>query len=202
MIEIVDNGYVVVSQHASTLKNVFMHLMRNSIDHGLEIPAWRLEQDKPASGKITLRLEAVGEMLHISLGDDGRGLAMSRIRELAVEKHLIDDEANLGDDGLAQLIFRAGFSTAEKVTEVSGRGVGMDAVQNFVKREQGSIEIRFTDDAVGAEFRQFETVVRLPISFAKHVDGFNYRQHDESAENLVEAEFGNAPENTVELKHG
>ncbi|HEY8085527.1 MAG TPA: HAMP domain-containing protein, partial [Methylophilaceae bacterium] len=84
MIEIVDNGYVVVSQSASTLKNVFMHLMRNSIDHGLEIPAWRLEQDKPASGKITLRLEAVGEMLHIGLSDDGRGLAMARIRELAV----------------------------------------------------------------------------------------------------------------------
>jgi len=192
MIEIEDNGYVVVSHSASTLKNIFMHLMRNSIDHGLEIPAWRTAQNKPASGRISLRLEAVQEMLHISLSDDGRGLALARIRELALEKKLILDADTVGDEEVAQLIFRAGFSTAEKVTEVSGRGVGMDAVQNFVKREQGAISIRFTDDAVGADFRSFETVVCLPMSFAKHVDGFNYRQYDQSAENLVQASFGDS----------
>jgi two-component system chemotaxis sensor kinase CheA len=192
MIVIEDNGYVVVSENVGMLKNVFMHLIRNSIDHGLEIPSWRLEQNKMASGTIRLRLQVIQQMLHISLSDDGRGLALARIRELAVEKKLIDAADKVSDEEVAQLIFRAGFSTAEKVTEVSGRGVGMDAVQNFVKREHGSISIRFTDDAPGADFRQFETIVCLPMSFAKHVDGFNYRQSEDFGDNLVTTDFGDA----------
>lgn len=190
VIEIEDNGYVVVSQTISTLKNVYMHLLRNALDHGLETAEIRLAQNKPASGTIRLQMTSINNMLQIKLSDDGRGLAMARIRQIAIDKQLIDANAAVTDEEVAQQIFRAGFSTADKVTEVSGRGVGMDAVQNFIKREHGAIEIRLTDDAVGADYRQFETIVNLPMSFAKHVDGFNYRQNEAFGNNLLTTHFG------------
>ncbi|HEY6896137.1 MAG TPA: ATP-binding protein, partial [Rhodocyclaceae bacterium] len=133
--------------------------------------AVRLIHGKSPAGNIQLKLDVVGDALQIHLRDDGRGLALKKIRDKAVEKQLIGADAPLADEEIAQQIFRPGFSTADAVTEVSGRGVGMDAVQDFVRREQGRIEIRFTDNAVGADFRQFETIVYLPASLAEHVDG-------------------------------
>ncbi|SME94904.1 HAMP domain-containing protein [Pseudogulbenkiania subflava] len=170
LVKIEDNGYVVRNQAGSLLKNVFMHLIRNAMDHGLETPAVRLAQGKPGAGLIRLKMGVAGGMLNLRLSDDGRGLALARIRQMAVEKGLIAADAPLVDEEIARQIFRPGFSTAEKVTEVSGRGVGMDAVNDFIKREHGRIEIRFLDDAVGADFRQFEIVVCLPESLAEHVD--------------------------------
>ena len=171
LVKIDDHGYVVRNQAGALLKNVFMHLIRNAMDHGLETPAERLAQGKPATGTIRLALGVAESMLNLRLSDDGRGLALARIRRMAVDKGLIDADVQLGDEEIARQIFRPGFSTAEKVTEVSGRGVGMDAVNDFVRREHGRIEIRFLDDAVGADFRQFEIVVFLPESVAEHVEG-------------------------------
>ena len=88
-----------------------------------------------------------------------------------MERGWLGADQHATDEDVAQCIFRPGFSTADKVTEVSGRGVGMDAVQEFLKREQGRIELRFTDDHKGAAFRQFQTVVCLPERFA--VDSVN-----------------------------
>jgi two-component system, chemotaxis family, sensor kinase CheA len=104
--------------------------------------------------------------MQIVLSDDGRGLALNRIREIALNKGLISADNTLSDEETAELIFRPGFSTAEHVTEVSGRGVGMDAVRDFLKREQGGITLRFTDQQQGAAFRQFQTVVTLPARYA------------------------------------
>lgn len=174
IIDIQDNGYVVRTQASGMIKNVFMHLIRNSIDHGLESPEERSALSKPVAGTIRLQLAVQDAMLQIKLADDGRGLALARIRKLAIEKGLINAEDQLSDEEIAMQIFRPGFSTAEKITEVSGRGVGMDAVQDFVKRENGKIEIRFTDDSVGADFRQFETVVCLPESFTENTSGFDF----------------------------
>ncbi|MEI8156662.1 MAG: HAMP domain-containing protein [Burkholderiales bacterium] len=165
-----DNGYVVRNQASGLLKNVFMHLMRNSMDHGLEAPDARAALHKPAAGTIRLRMNAGDGMMQIALSDDGRGLALARILRMAEEKGLLAAGAQVSDEEIAHQIFRAGFSTADKVTEVSGRGVGMDAVLDFVKRENGKIEIRFTDSAKGADFRQFETIVYLPDSFTEHVE--------------------------------
>lgn len=170
-VKIEDNGYVLRNQAGSLLKNVFMHLVRNALDHGLEAPDTRTAQGKPAAGTLRLKLGVADGMLNIRLGDDGRGLALAHIRRMAIEKGLIGADETLGDEEIARQIFRPGFSTAEKVTEVSGRGVGMDAVNDFVKREHGRIEIRFVDDAAGADFRQFEIVVCLPENLAEHVDG-------------------------------
>ncbi|MGH8809072.1 MAG: ATP-binding protein, partial [Noviherbaspirillum sp.] len=171
IVRVHDNGYRVRSQAGGVLKNVFMHLIRNAMDHGLETAEVRTLQGKPPAGTIALGLDVDMEMLKIEVSDDGRGLALSRIHNIAIERGLIDADARMTDEEIAHLIFRPGFSTATQVTEVSGRGVGMDAVQDFVKREHGKIEIRFTDDCVGADYRHFKTIVFLPDNFAVHSDG-------------------------------
>lgn len=159
-------GYRIRSQAGNVLKNVFMHLLRNSLDHGIETAATRIATNKPPAGNINIELGVDNGMLEITLADDGRGLALSRIHALAIERELIAADATLSDEDVAHLIFLPGFSTAQQLTEVSGRGVGMDAVKDFLEREQGKIQLRFTDANVGADFRQFETIVFLPDRYA------------------------------------
>lgn len=170
-VRIDDNGYRVRTEARGILQNVFMHLLRNSIDHGIEPAAERIAHGKPAAGTIDIEVGVDQGMLQITLCDDGRGLALDRIRSIAAERGWIGAGQPASDEDIAQCIFRPGFSTADKVTEVSGRGVGMDAVQEFLKREHGRIELRFTDDNKGAAFRQFQTVVCLPERLA--VDSVN-----------------------------
>lgn len=177
MISIEDNGLVVTGQASGMLKNVFMHLIRNAMDHGLETPDVRSAQGKPPSGTIRIELGVVDAMLQITVGDDGRGLALGRIRDMAIARSFIGGGDKPEDEELADLIFRAGFSTVESITEISGRGVGMDAVREFLKREKGKIEIHFTDDAVGADFRQFKTVVSLPGVFAVSAKDSDHAVH-------------------------
>jgi len=180
VVEVDDNGYVIRNQASGLLKNVFMHLIRNAVDHGLETPEVRIAQNKPAAGTIRLDLDVVDGMARIHLADDGRGLALSHIRKMAINKGLIGADRVVSDEDIARQIFLPGFSTAEKVTEVSGRGVGMDAVQEFLKRENGKIEIRFVDDRVGADFRRFETIVSLPDSFTAHAELSDFHPVEDS----------------------
>jgi two-component system chemotaxis sensor kinase CheA len=176
LVAIDDGGYVVHSHSSGMLKNVFMHLIRNAMDHGLEKPEVRVAQGKPAAGAINLDMAVFDGMLRIALSDDGRGLALGRIRKTAAEMGLIDPAIEISDEEAARLIMRPGFSTTETVTEVSGRGVGMDAVLDFVTREHGTIDIKFKDDAAGADFRPFTIIVSLPENFAVEVDGDDYQQ--------------------------
>lgn len=169
VLKVEDAGIQLRNQIADMLRNVFMHLYRNALDHGIDHPDERLARGKSAAGTIRLRLALNREWLCLRLQDDGRGLALARIREKAKEKGLLDAGQTLTDEALANLIFAAGFSTATQVTEVSGRGVGMDAVQSFVKREGGQIRLHLVDDSEGADFRAFETIIELPAKFA--VDG-------------------------------
>jgi two-component system chemotaxis sensor kinase CheA len=171
VITIDEHGYVVRGQLSGILKNVFMHLIRNSMDHGLETAEVRTAKGKSAAGNIKLELGAEGGQFSIRLVDDGKGLALGRIRRIALEKNLLPNGEQSTDEEVAMVVFEAGFSTADVVTEVSGRGVGMDAVKDFVAREGGSIHFEFVDNAVGADFRQFQTVVSLPDKFAVHREG-------------------------------
>ncbi|WP_420993694.1 ATP-binding protein [Cupriavidus sp. 30B13] len=166
VVRIQDNGYRVHEEAGALLENVFTHLLRNAIDHGIEAPEARLAHGKPAAGTIEIEAGVDQDMLQITLSDDGRGLALDRIRSIAAERGWIEAGAALADAQVAQFIFRPGFSTAPAVTAVSGRGVGMDAVHDFLARAQGSIELRFTDDREGAAFRQFQTIVCLPDRLA------------------------------------
>lgn len=170
VVSINNGGYVVRNQISSVLKNVFMHLMRNAMDHGIETPSEREAKGKPRAGQLKLRAAMQDGCFNLELADDGRGLALARIRNLAVERELTGRDERLSDSETAALIFRAGFSTAAAVTEVSGRGVGMDAVQDFVRREGGTIRIVFDDGEEGAEFRAFRTVISLPENCAVKID--------------------------------
>ena len=104
--------------------------------------------------------------LKLKLYDDGKGLAVGRIRQKAIDSGLIQAGDNTPPETVANLIFASGFSTADKVTEVSGRGVGMDAVRGFLRNEGGDVAIRFTDDKVDSDQRSFELQITLPDKFA------------------------------------
>lgn len=165
-VSIQDNGYRLRAEVTGMLENVFTHLLRNAIDHGIEPPQARLAAGKPPAGRVVVEAGVDQQTLQITVTDDGRGLALHKIRATAVERGWMDADAVLSDDAIAQFIFHPGFSTAEAVTMISGRGVGMDAVREFLSRSAGSIELRFTDNHVGAPFRQFQTIVSLPDRFA------------------------------------
>ena len=179
VVKIEDNGYRLRSEAAGTVKNVFMHLLRNSLDHGIEMPVQRRAIGKDESGHIDIDVNVHNGALCMTLADDGRGLALARIRSIAVERGWLQAYEAVSDEAIAAFIFRPGFSTATNVTEVSGRGVGMDAVRDFLEREGGAIELRFTDERRGADYRHFETVVRLPQQWAvKMADATQAKQEE------------------------
>lgn len=121
-----------------------VHMIRNSADHGIETPADRVAVGKPAGGTITLRAYHQGGFVVIEVGDDGRGLDPARIRRTAVQRGLIRADEHLSDREVLDLIFAPGFSTAERVSDVSGRGVGMDVVRRNIERIRGKVEIDST----------------------------------------------------------
>ncbi|MEO7729985.1 MAG: chemotaxis protein CheA, partial [Kofleriaceae bacterium] len=146
-----------------SLDEPLMHLVRNAVDHGIEPPDVRAAAGKPAEGIVRIAAAHRGNQVEIRVGDDGRGLDPARLRAKAVERGLITQAAAdaLDDHGAHDLIFRAGFSTAATVTEVSGRGVGMDVVrQTIVSRLKGSIEVESTPGQ-GSTF-----VLKLPLTLA------------------------------------
>jgi chemotaxis protein histidine kinase CheA len=168
-ITIDDHGIVVRNQISGLLKNLFVHLFRNSMDHGLETAEVRQAAGKAAAGHIYLSLAMEAGQFKLKLRDDGRGLNIARIRQKAIEENLLTDGAGASPETVAQMIFTSGFSTADKVTEVSGRGVGMDAVKGFLQREGGDARIHFLDSNAGADFRPFEIIISLPDKFAVQV---------------------------------
>lgn len=123
------------------LNDPMVHLIRNSIDHGIEMPAVRLAAGKPSQGTVHLGAVHSGDSVLITIRDDGDGLDKEKIREKAIERGLIAANAELSDKEIYNLIFAPGFSTAEKVTSVSGRGVGMDVVKKGIEALRGTIDI-------------------------------------------------------------
>jgi len=136
------------------------HLIRNAVDHGIEPPDRRLAQGKPAEGWIRLNAFHQSGSIYIEVADDGRGLDKSKILKKAVEQGLISGDESLSDDQVYRLIFRPGFSTAEQVTDVSGRGVGMDVVVRNIEGLGGSIAIA-TEAGRGTRF-----TIKLPLTLA------------------------------------
>lgn len=161
-VRIDDNGYRLAEDVVPLMGDVFTHLLRNALDHGIETAEVRRARGKAPAGTIDIEVGVDCGTLQITLSDDGRGLALDRIRGIAMDRGWLGADASPSDEEIAQWIFRPGFSTAETVTAVSGRGVGMDAVREFLAREGGSIALHFTDDRKGAPFRQFQTVISLP----------------------------------------
>ncbi|PIQ24480.1 histidine kinase [bacterium (Candidatus Blackallbacteria) CG17_big_fil_post_rev_8_21_14_2_50_48_46] len=144
------------------IKDPLTHIVRNAIDHGLETPEQRLAAGKPATGKLLLKAYHEGGQVIISISDDGRGLDPEKIRERALEKGLItaSEAAQISERALLNLIFLPGFSTAEKVTHVSGRGVGMDVVKNNIEEVGGMVDL-FSEVGKGSTFK-----IKIPLTLA------------------------------------
>ncbi|MCR4332081.1 MAG: Hpt domain-containing protein, partial [Sulfuricaulis sp.] len=138
----------------------FEHMIRNSIDHGIESEAVRRTKGKPPHGRINIATSQEGTEVIIRFSDDGMGLNIEAIRIKAIERGLMSPDANLTEEELIQFILMSGFSTAEKVTHVSGRGVGMDVVHSEVKQLGGSMSVD-TERGVGTTF-----IVRLPLTLS------------------------------------
>jgi len=134
------------------------HMLRNAVDHGIEIPDDRAAAGKPATGRIILSLGREGGDVMLRLADDGRGINLQRVREKAIERGLMAADAPLSDQDLMQFILHAGFSTADKVTQISGRGVGMDVVHSEIKQLGGAMFI----DSRWGEGTEF--TIRLPFT--------------------------------------
>lgn len=137
-----------------------MHLIRNSVDHGIETPEERRAAGKPEVGQITLDAYHEGNHIAILISDDGKGLDLNLIREKAIKNGLISEREELNERDIANLIFLPGFSTAEKVTDISGRGVGMDVVKKALNNLGGTIDIT-TRQGQGTTF-----TIRLPLTLA------------------------------------
>ncbi len=148
---------------APVLKNVFNHEFRNAVDHGLEPASERTAQGKPPRGTITLEAAEDQDQLVFRLYDDGRGLALEKIRQRAIEKGLIPADAKLTNEQVAELIFHSGLSTCDDVSDVSGRGVGMDAVKKFIAALGGRIELRLRGKGrSNLPYQAFEARITLP----------------------------------------
>lgn len=142
------------------LTDPIMHMVRNSIDHGIEAPADRRKAGKPDSGTIQLKAYRQADHIQIEIADDGRGLNQEKILSKARERGVIAENAHLSDSEIFQLIFEPGFSTADKITDISGRGVGMDVVKKQIQKLRGKIEITSTPGK-GTTF-----FLKLPLTLA------------------------------------
>ncbi len=142
------------------LADPLMHIIRNSIDHGIEPKEERIRLGKPPQGQIRLRAFQRGNHVVIEISDDGAGLNFEKIRKKAIERGLISPDEEVREEDLIQVLFTPGFSTADKVSEVSGRGVGLDVVKNNISALSGAIDIESTPG------EGTTVIITLPITLA------------------------------------
>ncbi|CBL45601.1 Hypothetical protein HDN1F_20180 [gamma proteobacterium HdN1] len=157
----------IFSAHADTIVNTFSHLLKNSIDHGIEPPLERSTKGKPASGSITIRSTTTDHSVEVEISDDGRGLNLVRLAEkLNQSGALSSSSGTLKPQMVAESMFLSGVSTAEQLTDVSGRGVGMDAVKKFLNSMGCDIRVVLPE---GASFENIFSPFRLVLSLSPEV---------------------------------
>lgn len=142
------------------LLDPIMHCVRNSLDHGIENPSQRVKNGKNEEGTVNLKASNEGNMIVIAVTDDGAGIDVKKVRQKAIEKGLIHQNKIISDQEAFQLIFEPGFSTASKITNVSGRGVGLDVVKTQIEKLNGSVIVT-SQVGVGTKFS-----IRLPLTLA------------------------------------
>jgi len=142
------------------LADPLMHMVRNSVDHGIETPDQRVKAGKTPTARVTLRAGHQAGHIVIQVSDDGRGLDQAKILRKAIEKGLVLPDAQLSESEIFNLIFQPGFSTADQITDVSGRGVGMDVVRKHVQKLRGRIDV-MSRPGQGTTF-----LMKLPLTLA------------------------------------
>ena len=142
------------------LLDPIMHCVRNSVDHGVEAPSVRVAAGKPETGTVKLKAANEGNMINIDISDDGAGINVEKVKAKAIQNGLIHPDKILTDQEAYQLIFQPGFSTADKITNVSGRGVGLDVVKTMIDKLNGSVTVS-SQPGVGTTFS-----IRLPLTLA------------------------------------
>ncbi|MDH3453788.1 MAG: hybrid sensor histidine kinase/response regulator [Desulfuromonadales bacterium] len=144
------------------VKPILLHVLNNAIDHGIEDPDARIRLGKPKAGQISLHAQYEGSFVQLAVRDDGQGLDPDKIRSTAVKRGVLSTEAAaaMSDDAVIYLVFEPGFSTREFITDVSGRGVGLDVVKSNLDQVKGNLSLR-SEPGIGTEL-----VLRLPLSMA------------------------------------
>ena len=144
------------------LKDPLIHLLRNAIDHGVEAPGEREVQGKPPEGQISIKASYAGNMVQIEISDDGKGIDTERILQIAIKKgYLKQDQASeISKSDLISLIFHSGFSTAKIITDLSGRGVGLDVVKSNIEKIKGTIETE-SEKGKGTKF-----ILKIPLTLS------------------------------------
>jgi len=142
------------------LLDPLIHCVRNSIDHGIESPEVRLAAGKPEEGRVVMAARNEGNMIIIEIGDDGAGIDVERVKQKAIDKGLIHPSKALSDVEAFNLIFEAGFSTAASITNISGRGVGLDVVRKQIEKLNGNVSI-WSERGKGTKF-----TIKLPLTLA------------------------------------
>ncbi|MDQ3233732.1 MAG: ATP-binding protein, partial [Pseudobdellovibrionaceae bacterium] len=163
---------ILLTQQAEELfRNIFVHLLPNTMDHGIETAAERQTAGKNPKGTISIVMKKSGDRVHLAYFDDGRGLHLNRIQKIGLTRSLLSEAAAQDRQSVANLIFDSGLSTANHVSDISGRGVGMDAVKRFVESAGGKIQIVLqtntqSDDA----FSAFQFHIELPFNLFDKAD--------------------------------
>jgi HPt (histidine-containing phosphotransfer) domain-containing protein len=163
------NGEVgFTSSFSEALKSSLMHIVRNSLDHGIEAPGDRVRANKPEQGTLRVACEQGEGHVELRVSDDGRGLALHKLYEKGVANGMFSPGTKPTHQEVADLVFNSGLSTAEQVTQVSGRGVGMDAVRVFLKEQGATVRIALKDTTPDFGFAPFEFVISVPEAAYKH----------------------------------
>jgi len=139
------------------------HLLRNAVAHGIEKPAARKKQNKSETGKLHLKVSAENEEIRIEISDDGAGVNLEKVKDVAIKKQLINPEAEISDQQLISVIFEPGFSTSTEVTQIAGRGVGLDVVRNEVSGLGGRIDV----DSQSNQGTRFSIYLPVTLSVAQ-----------------------------------
>ena len=161
---VVDGEAGFNNRFAESLKSALMHVMRNSLDHGIESVEQRRAAGKADAGSIRFACRTDGDAVELTIGDDGRGLALHKLYEKGLAAGRFAPDVAVNPGSVAELIFASGLSTAEQVTQVSGRGVGMDAVRAFLAEHGATIAIDLAQSSQPLGFTPFRFVIRVPRS--------------------------------------
>jgi len=167
-VDVVNGEFGFNSQFAEALKSSFVHIVRNSLDHGIEAPAERRALNKPEQGRVRFACQQRAGTVELRIRDDGRGLALHRLYDKGLAAGLFDAARRPSREEVADLIFRSGLSTAAEVTQVSGRGVGMDAVRTFLKQQGATIRIELQTGGTDFDFAPFEFVIEAASTACAH----------------------------------